>query len=269
MNMKPVNLLVIVNLIIIGSMLVSGQSSSGVQEGEPLHLWLKRSTAQDLTTLSFYEPQIEDDTDPKFRQTIGERGEDNDELVLYFPTHPDNNFLQFEYNESIEGRYNFTISAVQPLNATDTVFKLKITIYLSIERGDEPDAEVSFQIEGEADSQRRTYQDSIPIGKELVERFDEEKGGRLKIVIEREDNLDTDVLLYCGYRGGHSFLELPFSKYTHAPSEDEENGFDWTTLVIIIFGSLVIIILVFLAFGILGGKKEEEIEDLPVRRRRR
>ncbi len=250
--------------------MISGQTSSGVQEGEPLHLWLKRSPAQDLTTLSFYPVQIDDtvSSDPKFRHALGSKGQETSKLTAYFPTHPDSNFLQFEYNSTLAGEYNFTISAVLPKNASDIEFRLKVTLEFAQERGSDLDVEFSFIIVGQADSNRRTYTGDIEIDKDLLERFDGEKGGRMKLMIERVDNLDTDVLLYLGYGESTCSFDLPYSKYKYVPGEEEEDGFDWTIVVIIIFGSLVIIILVFLAFGLIGGKKEKDVTDEPPQRTR-
>ncbi len=249
---------------------ISGQTSSGVQVGEPLHLWLKRSPAQDLTTLSFYPIQVDDtvSSDPKFRHSLGPKGQENSKLTAYFPTHPDSNFLQFEYNSTLVGAYNFTISAILPNNASDIEFRLKVTLAFAQVRGSDLDVEYSFVILGQADSNRKTYTGDIEIDKDRLDRFDGEKGGRMKLTIERVDNIDTDVLLYLGYGGRTCSMDLPYSKYRYEPIKEEEDGFDWTILIIILFGSLVIIILVFMAFGLIGGKKEKDDTDEPPKRTR-
>jgi hypothetical protein len=253
----------IVILLTISLVSVSGQSDSGVSDGEPLHLWFKRSPAQALTTLSFYEPQMDEEmtSDPRFRHVLTPKGDNNSSMVAFFPTHPDNNFLQFEYNSTITGFYNFTISAVLPRDVTDIDFRIRVTMEFAQTRGEEFDDNISFQIEGKADSDRRSYSGEIQIDSDMIEKFDGRKGGRIRVTVERVDDIDTDVLIYCGYRGLFSSLTLPFSKYTYTPDENGEEGFDWTTFLIIVFGSLVIIILVFLAFGIIGGKKEEKKEE--------
>ncbi len=261
--MKIRSTAVLLLLLIVSSVMVSAQSDSGVRDGEPLHLWFKRSPAQALTTLSFYEPQMDEEmiSDPRFRHVLKPKEEQNSTLLAFFPTHPENNFLQFEYNSTITAVYNFTISAVLPRDVTDIDFRIRVTIEFAQTRGEEYDQNVSFEIEGKADSDRRSYTGEIEIDSEMIERFDGRKGGRIRLTVERVDDIDTDVLIYCGYRGWFSSFTLPFSKYTYTPDENGEEGFDWTTFLIIIFGSLVIIILVFLAFGIIGGKKEEKKEE--------
>jgi hypothetical protein len=285
MKARRISIMILTFLLfqITAASITTGQTSTGVQDGEPLHLWLKRSPSQDLTTLSFYQPTVNDEmaADPKNRLAIGPNGQGDSMEVVYFPTHPENNFLQFEYNSTLTGSYNFTISAVLPQNATDIEFRLKVTIaFAEIRgekvtiafaeiRGDDYDIETSFIIKGQADSNRRTYTGVIEIESDLIERFDHEKGGRMKLTMERVDYIDTDVLLYCGYGNEFCSLNLPYSKYTYVPAGDDGEGFDWTVLIVVIGGSIVIIILVFLAFGIIGGNKKTEEDKSNVNPRSR
>ena len=91
-------------------------ASGLVEEGEPLHLYIRRSPIQDDTYLYFHPPEgkyyNDSYNDLGYRKTLLQKGGGNDTVTLFYPQDPGSNFLQFEPNPSLILRYNFTISAI-------------------------------------------------------------------------------------------------------------------------------------------------------------
>jgi len=256
---------IIVLLIIMTAIVPGGATSEeigGVPVGEPLHLWFKRSPTQDMTTLVFYPPKDNDTvrSDPRFRHVFGPRWNETSSYTLFFPTARESNFLQFEYNGTLKGNYTFFLSAVTPKNASGIEFRLKITIDMDIrnEQDGRYDESFTFTVEGLADSERRVYTGEIDIPAETITRFDGEKGGRLRVTLERDDDIDTDVILYCGYAGLFSSFNLPFSKYRYEPSGNDGEG-EFPVMWVLILGSLFILVVVFVV-DFLNGRGEKEAE---------
>jgi hypothetical protein len=268
--MKRLTAIIALISIISVSIVPSGadpQSTGGVREGEPLHLWFKRSPTQNLTTLSFYEQEISKDIreDPRYRHMIGPGGS----MVVYFPTHPDSNFLQFEYNETLRGNYTFTLLPMVSTNPGSTEFSLKVIIDFDTQRDGKYDKQISFKITGMADSNRREYTGNITVDPELIQKFDGKKGGRIRITIQREDDLDTNVLLYCGYLGDISYLNLPFSKYVYIPPErndDENTKYLFLSVISVAFIVIIVILVVYMKREQEKNKKRKEAEKVSLRR---
>lgn len=262
-------LMMVAMLFIAGSMslFLEGTEGQWIQDGEPLNLWFKRSPAQDSTTLVFHEPSLTEDQldDPKFRHSLGPRGGNTSKMVLFFPTDKNSNFLQFEYNDTLEGNFSITLSAILPQNASTIQFQIKINIEMDLDRDGDYDEEISFDVTGDADSTRRTYEGEIPKDQGIPERFDGQRGGRIRITIERKDLLDTNVLIYCGYKGFQSSFNLPFSKYTYVAPEPEDNEIPVSWIIGI--GSAFIILVVFIVV-ILMRKQEEEPEPEEPKKRK-
>ncbi len=261
-------LLLIVMMIATG--FSGGQSDGGVRDGEPLHLWFRRSPSQNITTLSFYEPVVSDDDrmDIRYRHAIGPKDTPGLELITFFPTHPDSNFLQFEFNGTLTGNYSLILSAAGPITSLDTVYKLRVTIDLDIERDGEYDKQISFLITGTANSSSDKHTGNISVPDDLLKKFDGRRGGRIRVTMSREDDLDTYVILYCGYLGKQSFINLPYSRYTYVPPGEVDNSIP--TIWIIGFGSVFIILVVFIAvFLSRKHEKDEPAEEVEPRRSRR
>ncbi|MBN1390565.1 MAG: hypothetical protein JXA22_07990 [Candidatus Thermoplasmatota archaeon] len=204
-----------------------GAQSKAVPEGEPLHLYIRRQPVQDMTYLYFHPPdqiyadRSRDDLD--YRETLMQKGSGNDTLRMFYPQDPDprNNFLQFMPNASLELTYNFVISAVRPLDISNTTYILVVLIDMDMDHDGKYDRDISFEISGEADSQRSYKNGTVPIDIGSLRSFDGERGGRLRVTLSRKDDIDTSVTIYCGYRGFHSWFQLPFSKFDHSPQEDD------------------------------------------------
>ncbi|MGA1820863.1 MAG: hypothetical protein ACMUHU_07645, partial [Thermoplasmatota archaeon] len=210
-------------VIMIGLMFaVPVEAQAGaVPVGEPLHLYLRRQPAQDMTFLYFHPP---DDTynnkakdDLTYRETLLAKGTGNDTMTMYFPQDPASNFLQFEPNVTLEFTYNFVISAVRPTNPSDTTYVLKVLIEIDEDRDKDYDREISFEITGTANSERGYKNGTVSGNTGDLKAFDGKKGGRLRVTFSREDDLDSSLTFYCGYQGYHSYFQLPYSKFQYYP----------------------------------------------------
>lgn len=266
--MKKILFLTFVFITAFVIILPSGNSQTNVvEEGEPLHLWLKRSPTQDLTTLHFYKPLDNEDVrgDARFRHTLGPKGEENDKLVMFFPTDQKSNFLQFEYNETLTGNYSFTISAISMLSER---FSLGVELAFDKDRDGKYDESFTFTISGNTSRGIERYKGNINIPSDLIKKFDGKNGGRIRMTISRNDNLDINVLIYCGYRGEFSSLWLPYSKYTYVP-QNEEDGPDYTLYVILgIMAVTVFVLVIIFGFRSKDGGKEKTPPQSGRRRRK-
>jgi hypothetical protein len=214
--------------------------------------------------LHFYKPLDNEDVrgDARFRATLGPKGSGNDSLTMYFPTDQKSNFLQFEYNASLQGNYSFMISAISFL--VDQ-FNLKVTLSFDKDRDGDYDKIFDFSIIGNTDRDITRYEGNLSIPPNLIDEFNGKTGGRIKMTIQREDDLDINILIYCGYRGEFSSIWLPYSKYIYEP-DSKENGPDYTLFVILGLGAAALIVIVI----VLGtrAKSEEPIEDISSKKRK-
>lgn len=257
--LKTIPILLVSMIMIVPS---SGQTSV-VQDGEPLHLWLKRSPTQDMTTLHFYKPLDNEQvrTDARFRHNLGPKGTENDELVMFFPTDQQSNFLQFEHNDTLTGNYSFMISA---LSLRGTKFELKIDLSFDQDRDGDYDKVFSFTIKENTSLDTTRFEGDIDIPANLIEKFDGKKGGRVRMTISREDDLDINVLIYCGFQGEFSYIWLPFSKYTYVPPNNEDQP-NYTLYVVLGIAAAAVFVLVIVLAS--RAKQEESVDDIPSQRR--
>ena len=230
----------------------SQTTSRQVKEGDPLHLYVTRSVTQDMTFLYYHaplDPNGNISADARYRHSFGEKGSDTDSLVMFFPQDKDSNFLQFQPNMTLTAHYDITLSAVTPADTSDLGFDLKVTIELDLERDGEYDHTVTFHITGTADSSRTTHTGDMAMDPSDLEPFDGEKGGRIRVTITREDDIDTSVVMYCGYQGKTSSIWLPYSKFTYVPQDDDGDDGSYVWLVVLAIAVFIAIIVVALISG--------------------
>jgi hypothetical protein len=221
----------------------SAAQTGAVQVGEPLHIYLRRQPVQDMTYLYFHPPdgtyQEKAMDNLSYRKTLFSKGSGSDSERMFFPQDPASNFLQFEPNETISLTYNFTISAVRPIDLTDTTYILQVLIDVDYNNDKDYDYQIIFEISGEANSEREVKKGTVSINMDRLKKFDAKNGGRLRVNISRKDDLQTSVTIYCGYQGLNSYFVLPFSKYKY---ETSENGNSYNVLPwILLVGGVVII----------------------------
>ncbi|MGA1872689.1 MAG: hypothetical protein ACMUHY_03370 [Thermoplasmatota archaeon] len=215
-----------------------------VPVGEPLHLHIRRQPVSDMTFLYFHPP---DDTynerarnDLSYRLTLLEKGSGNDTLTMYYPQDPQSNFLQFEPNATLEFTYSFALSAVKPVDPSDMTFILEVLVEIDEDRDGDYEDEVSFEISGEANSERSLMEGTVPIDIGKMEPFDGKKGGRLRVTLSRADELETSLTIYCGYGGYHSWFQLPYSKFKYLPPDGDPDDPSMWPYVLGIAGVVVV-----------------------------
>ncbi|MFW3145204.1 MAG: hypothetical protein ACMUIE_00145 [Thermoplasmatota archaeon] len=258
-------------ILCILPMMVSGAQPAGltVKEGEPLHLYIRRSPVQDDTYLYFHPPEgkyyNDSFDDLGYRKTLFQKGSGNDTVMLFYPQDPNSNFLQFEPNSTLQLRYNFTISAIAPDLQPDLNYRLGVRIELDYQHDGDYDQELYFEIGGLADSEPRVKEGTIQVDISELEKFDGKEGGRIRITLSREDELDSTLTIYCGNKGFHSWLQLPFSKYKYE-GDNGENGNGNTAILVILLASGAAVVLVAAIMIRRSGKKKEEPVQEPVSR---
>ncbi|MGA1793073.1 MAG: hypothetical protein ACMUHM_03910 [Thermoplasmatota archaeon] len=264
-------MMLVAAVILIGLVFMApvNAQSGAVPVGEPLHLYIRRQPVQDMTFLYFHPP---DDTynnkardDLSYRKTLLAKGTGNDTLTMYFPQDPESNFLQFEPNNTLKLTYNFVISAIKPTDPSNTTYKLKVRIEIDEDRDRNYDREISFEITGTADSERGYKNGTVAGNTGDLKAFDGKKGGRLRITLSREDDLDSTLTIYCGYQGYHSYFQLPYSKFRYAP---DENGDDPPVVWPYVLGVAGIVVLSGAAYFYFRSKQEEKEPPAKVPERR-
>ena len=258
----------IIFLFCLMPLLNSSSAQTGVVEvGEPLHIYLRRQPVQDMTYLYFHPP--DDIYNEKamdnlsYRKTLLPRGSGNDFERMFFPQDPASNFLQFEPNSTIPLTYSFPISAVKPTDLSDITYKLLVLIDIDYGNDKDYDKQISFEITGEADSERVIKEGIVPMDVSQLKKFEGKDGGRLRVNISRKDFLDTTVTIYCGYQGQNSYIVLPYSKYKYE-GETSDNGNELWPWFLAAGG---IIIIAGIAFFYLKQKQVEKAPP-PVEKRR-
>jgi len=276
--MRYSDLIALVPAILMAGLIFAGPvgaQSGAVPVGEPLHLYIRRQPVQDMTYLYFHPP---DDTynnkakdDLTYRETLLAKGSGNDTLTMFFPQDPKSNFLQFEPNSTLKFTYNFVISAVRPTDTSNTTYILKVLIQIDEDRNGKYDRDLSFEITGTANSERSYKNGTVSVNTGSLKAFDGKEGGRLRVTLSREDDLDSSLTIYCGYKGYHSYFQLPYSKFQYLPPDDGKNSPSVTPYVLGVAGIIVISGVAYFYFKSRqeDGKKESKEPERKGARRRR
>jgi len=236
--------------------MTASQASAGVPVGDPLHLYLRRSTLEDRTYLFFHPPgdgyDDESRDDIAYRETLTRKGTETDHFYMRYPEAAESNFLQFEPNRTLEMTYSFTISSVRPSDISDIRYILGILIELDYDHDGKWDRDIAFEITGDSDNNRYTMEGKVDVDVDSLRKFDGEKGGRIQVTLSRLDDLDTTLTVYCGYLGYHSHFQLPYSKYSHLQeADDPSDAWRW-----VVAGG-VVIIMAFIVYVIYSGGKKK------------
>jgi hypothetical protein len=202
-----------------------------VEEGEPLHLYLRRQPVQDYTYLYFHPPDVtyqeKAENNLSYRKTFLTKDSGNDLETMFFPQDPKSNFLQFEPNSSLSFEYSFVISAVKPPDPSDLTYILEFLVDIDYDNDGHYDDQLSFEISGDADSESAVKEGTVTVDMDQLKRFDGKRGGRLRVTISRKDDIDTSVTIYCGYQGYNSYFVFPFSKYKYEGEPPDDGGDYW------------------------------------------
>jgi len=246
--------------------MVESQEVQGVQVGEPLDLYIRRKPVQDMTYLFFHPPDDGYDTrsveDPGYRKGLMPKGTIGDSFSMWYPQDRDSNFLQFEPNATLKLGYNITVSAIYPGvpgQIKDSNFTIDVLIELDYENDRKFDREISFSIRDESYSKPTVKEGEINIDVRSLRKFDVKEGGRIKVTFSRADDLDTIVSIYCGYRGYHSYLMFPYSKFRYTSIQEENKSDSWKWMLL--FGGSILVGGALILFLKDRGKQKRSVEQ--------
>ena len=247
-----------------------GSGEEALKDGDPLVLYLRKSGTPQEPSLKLYPAFYpENENHSTYVIPLGARGSGNDLVEMFMPRDPMDNSLKYRPNSSLMGSYSFHISAGISMNPQYAKYRINVIVEMDYERdGDfDPDDHIQFTVEGDADGRPHRVSGEYSVDINDYEPFHPEKGGRIKVSLVREDFANTTLKFYVGYRNKTSHFRLPYSRYSGEEIEDNDN--DIRTVLIVLGVILVIILVSYLLYRIIGKDSDSDKGEEPGKRVKR